>query len=220
MNTNFGVIFDMDGVVVHSNPAHKKNIQSFFKKYDLEVTEEQLREQIYGRQSREWIPDIFGASEEETEQLIQEKGRKFREQFDPRAAAIPGVLNFLDELKDRGIPTVLATSATKENVEFNLSELSIESQFEAVLNADDVDQGKPDPEVYLKASEAIGYKPQKCIVIEDSISGVEAGKQAGSKVIGVTSTHAPEEMEDCDLIIGDFRGLSVQDLYRLVNRQN
>ena len=216
MSKDFGVIFDMDGVIVDSNPAHKKNLLDFCNHYNHEVTEKQIRERIYGRMSREWIPEIFGdISEEEVHELVQEKGEMYREKFKPRESTIPGVLDFMKELHTEGLNIVLATSAHKENVEFILSELAIESYFDAVLHADHVEQGKPEPEIYLKAARAISYDPGNCIIFEDSIAGVEAGKRAGGKVIGVTSTHSPEEMGECDLVIDDFTDLSIRTLERV-----
>lgn len=213
MKNDFGVIFDMDGVLVNSNPAHKEVIKQFCKKYQKEVTENFLRERVYGRTNKEWIPEVFGdISEEYSEKLAYEKEKMFRDMFDPNKYVIPGLIEFLGKLRQSGIKCVLATSAPKENADFILSELGIENYFIAVLDSSDVNKGKPEPEVYLKAANKAGYPPEKCIIFEDSLAGVEAGLRAGAVVIGVTSTHDAEELKNCAIIIDSFSEISVDDL--------
>lgn len=220
MNTDFGVIFDMDGVLTDSNPAHKETIELFCKKHNRQVSEDFLLEHVFGRTNQEWIPDVFGdLSSEEVNRLADEKEAMFRDMFDPLSAVIPGLFDFLEQLDKHSIKSVVATSAPKENADFILSALSIENHFDAVLDSSHVDKGKPEPQIYLKAADAIGYPPGKCIVFEDSISGVEAGIRAGAKVIGITSTHTAGEMEKCDKVADDFTELDYEILEGLVNHR-
>ena len=88
--------------------------------------------------------------------------------------------------------------------------------FDTILNDTFVTHSKPHPEIYLKCAQALGLPNAQCIVIEDSLSGVEAGKAAGSKVIGITTTHTHEELAHCDLIIDNFNGLTIERLQQLV----
>ncbi|MEX0648028.1 MAG: HAD family phosphatase [Balneolaceae bacterium] len=220
MNTDFGVIFDMDGVLTDSNPVHKETIERFCKKYNKEVSEDFLLKHVFGRTNQEWIPDLFGnLSGEEVSRLADEKEAMFRDIFDPLPSVIPGLFDFLDQLDKHNIKSVVATSAPRENADFILSALSIENYFDTVLDSSHVDKGKPDPQVYLKAADAIGYPPEKCIVFEDSLSGVEAGIRAGAKVIGITSTHTAEEMENCDKVVDDFTELDFEILEGLINQR-
>ncbi|MEX0681477.1 MAG: HAD family phosphatase [Balneolales bacterium] len=217
MNTNFGVIFDMDGVLVHSNPAHKKAIKIFCDNHQLNVTDTFLENRVYGRTNKEWIPELFGdLPDEEIQRLADDKEALFRRNFDPVAECIPGLTGFLDVLKANGIKTMVATSAPGENADFILDALNIRSYFDSVLDSSHVDKGKPEPEVYLKAASALQLPPDRCFVIEDSIAGVEAGIRAGAKVIGVTSTHTAREFEKCVKVIDDFTDLSVDDLTEIM----
>jgi beta-phosphoglucomutase-like phosphatase (HAD superfamily) len=75
-----------------------------------------------------------------------------------------------------------------------------------------VSKGKPNPEIYLKSAAALNFKPENCIVFEDSLSGVAAGKAAGCKVVGITTTHTPEELHQTDFIINNFEGLDPETL--------
>lgn len=217
MNSIEAIIFDMDGVIVHSNPTHKKIIQEFCAKYNLEVTEEKLREKVYGRTNQDWIPAVFGdLSDEEIQNYADEKEAMFRAAFDPKEHMVPGIVKFLDLLRKNNTKCVVATSAPAENADYILSELSLTSYFETVLNSSHVTKSKPHPEPYLKAAESVAAKPEHCIVFEDSISGVESGLAAGSKVVGVTTTHTTEELSNCSLVIDDFKNLKLQELQKIL----
>lgn len=216
MSESLGVIFDMDGVLVHSNPAHKKAIQIFCRKHNQDVSQNFLENRLYGRTNKEWIPELFGnISPERLQQLADEKEQMFRDMFAPEDHIVDGIHAFLENLHTHNIPMAVATSAPGKNADYILSRLSIENYFEVVLDSSHVTKGKPDPEVYLKASKALGKKPQNCIVFEDSVSGVEAARKAGARVAGVTTTHTAEELSPCTLIISDFKGLELSKLKAL-----
>jgi HAD superfamily hydrolase (TIGR01509 family) len=216
MSDRIGVIFDMDGVIVHSNPAHKEAIQIFCDKYDLDVSDTLLENKVYGRTNKEWIPEVFGdISAEKLKELGDDKEQLFRDIFEPEEHIVSGIHNFLNRLKENDIPIAVATSAPGENADYILSSLSIKSYFDAILDSSDVTIGKPDPEVYLKAAAALDKEPTNTIVFEDSIAGVEAARQAGARVVGVTTTHTGEELAPCSLTIEDFAQLTLPKLFEL-----
>ncbi|MFD2530920.1 HAD family hydrolase [Gracilimonas halophila] len=217
MNNIEAVIFDMDGVIVHSNPTHKEAIQEFCVKYDLEVTEEEFRQKVYGRTNQDWLPAVFGdLPDEEIQSYADEKEAIFRAAFDPREHKVSGIIEFLDLLRKNDIKCVVATSAPAENAEYILSELSLNSYFLSVLNSSHVTKSKPHPEPYLKAAKSVAANPENCIVFEDSISGVESGLAAGSKVVGVATTHTHEELSNCSLVIDDFKSLELRELQKIL----
>jgi len=211
-----GILFDMDGVIADTNPFHKITIQQFCAQHGIEATDSFLEEKVYGRVNKEWIPELFGAiTTAESEKLADEKEALFREIYAPHLKAVDGLQDFLRLLQDHQISAAIATSAPLENAEFILQGLHISHFFGAVLHSAHVEQGKPHPEIYLKAAAALDKKPADCIVIEDSISGVLAGKAANCKVIGVTTTHTREELGAIDMGIDDFIGLTLSDLKNL-----
>ena len=211
-----GILFDMDGVIADTNPFHKITIQQFCAQHGIEATDSFLEEKVYGRVNKEWIPELFGAiTTAESEKLADEKEALFRKIYASHLKAVDGLLDFLTLLAQNNISTAIATSAPWENAEFILSGLNISHFFDAVLHSAHVEQGKPHPEIYLKAAAALGKKPTDCIVIEDSISGVLAGKAATCKVIGVTTTHTRAELGAIDMGIDDFVGLGLSDLKNL-----
>ena len=103
------------------------------------------------------------------------------------------------------IPRAIATSAPKANVDFTLAGTGLSPFFETILDDSFVTRGKPDPEIYLKTVAALKMEAADCVVFEDSLSGVKAGKAAGCKVVGIMSTHTAEELSEADFSINDFR---------------
>lgn len=212
-----GIIFDMDGVIVHSNPAHKEAIQIFCNNHNKNVSPSFLKNRLYGRTNKEWIPELFGEiTAEELKTLADEKEQLFRDLFQPEENIVEGIHPFLEMMKKKNIPMAVATSAPGENADYILSRLSIEEYFDAVLDSSHVTTGKPDPEVYIKASQALGKDTASCIVFEDSVSGVEAGRRSGARVIGVTTTHTEEELAPCSLTINSFHGLTSDQLLGII----
>lgn len=217
MEIDFAVIFDMDGVIVDSNPVHQQAIQEFCRKYDKRVTEAFLHNRVYGRTNKEWIPELFGQmSPEQTEALGEEKERIFRQMFDPARHVVTGITEFVHHLHENRIQMAVATSAPRANADYILSELHIQKLFTTVLDSSHVERGKPEPDVYIKASSFLGFSPQQCLVIEDSMAGVEAGLAAGCRVTGVSTTHTAEELQNCHLVINDFRKLAITEISELM----
>lgn len=216
-----GVIFDMDGVIVHSNPTHKKAIQIFCKNHNQDVSQSFLENRLYGRTNKEWIPELFGSiSDDRLKELADEKEQMFRDMFTPEDNIVEGLQDFLDTLKENNIPMAVATSAPGENADFILSHLSIQDYFDVVLDSSHVTTGKPDPEVYLKAAKALEKEPSNCIVFEDSVSGVAAGRKAGASVVGVTTTHIEGDLYPCSLVVNNFTEISLPKLLELTVYKN
>ena len=211
------VIFDMDGVIVDSNPVHKRILHEFCKKYGKKLSDNYIRENLFGRTNQEWIPNVFGPlTDEQIEILADEKETLFRKQFNPKKYVVPGFIDFLNLIKQEEIQTVVATSAPPENVDYILDELSIKNLFEAVLDSSHFTKSKPHPEPYLKAAKTVGSSIHNCIVFEDSISGVKSGLSAGAKVVGITTTHTRDELNLCQLVIDDFTKIITSDLEKLL----
>jgi HAD superfamily hydrolase (TIGR01509 family) len=214
----FGLLFDMDGVIVDSNPLHVECLVEFFEKYDKKLSDQEMQEHIFGRRNEEWLRYVFGEdlSKEKIEQYTEEKEQMFRD----RAGDMPevaGLTEFLEEMKRHRIPMVVATSAPKKNMDFILDKLKIRKYFKDFVWSEHVEEGKPHPQVYHLAAEKIGLKNEHCFVLEDSTSGVEAGYKSGSKVIAVTTTHKAEEFDNISLAIENFQELDFEKLKSLMD---
>ena len=216
---DFAIIFDMDGVIVDTNAFHKKAIHQFCRKYGFELTEEQLRTSVYGRTNKDWITNLFGTlSENELHAYAEEKEQLFREMYAPYIKPVKGLVAFLEKLVNASIPRAIATSAPRANVDFVLDKTMLGKYFDTILDERMVSLGKPNPEIYLKTALALGFPNDRCIVIEDSLSGVTAGVKSGSKVIGITTTHTREELTEASFVINDFDELGLSDLTAILQK--
>ncbi len=212
----FAVIFDMDGVIVDSNPAHTIALKQFCARHGFDLTEEALRQKIYGRANKDWIRNLFGdITEAQLKAYATEKETLFREIYAASIEAVPGMESFLKKLEAAQIDKAIGTSAPPENVEFTLRHTKLGDYFSTIRNESHIQRGKPDPEIYLLVAEALGYAPAQCVVFEDSLSGVESANRAGCKVIGVSTTHTVEELSNTSLVISDFTSLDLSQVAAL-----
>jgi beta-phosphoglucomutase family hydrolase len=184
------LIFDMDGVLVDSNPVHREAWVRFNRRYGLETTGAML-ERMYGRRNDHIVRDFFGAglAPEEVAARGAEKERLYREMIAGRIEEIlaPGLRNFLD--RHAGTPLAVASNAEPENVHFVIDQARLGAYFQVVLDGHQVRRPKPDPEIYLRAAELLGVAASGCVVFEDSHSGVQAARAAGMQVIGLRTTY-------------------------------
>ena len=207
----YAFIFDMDGVIVDSNPYHKIALKQFCEKHGHSLTDEQLLHRIYGRTNKEWIANLFGAlPPAQIAAYAEEKESLFRKLYEKDIQPVKGLIRFLEALESQGIPRAIGTSAPRANVDFTLSKTGTGQFFPVILDESHIEHGKPNPEIYLRVAKALNLPADQCIVIEDSLSGIAAGKGSGAKVVGITTTHSPAELSHTDLIINDFTGLEPQ----------
>ncbi len=214
----FAVIFDMDGVIVDSNPYHKIALKQFCEKHGYHLSDEELKNKVFGRTNKDWLMSLFNGkvTAQQIREFEEEKESLFREIIAPHIKPVEGLISFLEMLEARQIPRAVATSAPPANVRFTLEKTGTRKFFQVVVDGDMVANSKPHPEIYLKTIAAIHFPPERCIVIEDSLSGITAGRQAGCKVIGITTTHTREELQSVtDLVIDDFVKLNIEDLLKL-----
>jgi HAD superfamily hydrolase (TIGR01509 family) len=203
----------MDGVIVDNHQYHTRAWQTFCKKHNIPLTEEDYRDNINGRTAPAIMQYLFG--EDITDELILEytieKESLYRTLFAPHLALTPGLQTFLDKAKAANLPMAVATSAPTENVEFTLDGLNIRKYFSAILDQHAVTKGKPDPEVYTKACAALELPSENCVVFEDAISGIKAGLAAGCTVIGVATSHSKEELTASKKNIYDFNEITIEE---------
>lgn len=213
-NWAFAAIFDMDGVIVDSNPTHKIALRRFCKQHGFLLTDEELKTKVYGRANKNWLPEIFGDHLTPTQykKLADEKEALFRELYAPIIEPLPGLIPFLEMLRQNQIPMALASSAPPKNVQFTLERTGTNKYFSIVFDETSIQHGKPDPEIYLKTAAQLGMPTDRCVVFEDSLAGIEAARRAGCRVIGLATTHPRSELHGTDLVIDHFEGLDLQTL--------
>ena len=214
-----GVIFDWDGVVINSATLHKKSWEMLADELVLPLPTNHFK-LGFGKKNEVIIPKILQWSQTQAdiirwgkrkEEIYRELGKK---------AGIPilkGMREFLHSLKIEKIPCVIGTSTEKENLSLAFSQLNIGHYFEGSICSEDVSQGKPDPEVFIKAAKIIEQKPENCVVLEDSTHGIEAAKTGGMKAIGLLTTKTESELftSGADLVINDPTMLNISLLQSL-----
>jgi beta-phosphoglucomutase len=200
---DLALILDMDGVIIHSNPLHRKAWEQYSRRFGIE-TDEAMHQRMYGRRNDDIVRDFFGPqlTPEEVHEHGAAKERLYRELMGPvvKESLVPGVVEFL--ARHRNIPIAMATSAEPENVEFLLEAAGLRPYFRAIVDGHQVRDSKPHPEIYLKAAEMLRASPRDCVAFEDSFAGIQSAQSAGMMVVGVRTTH--DELPGVDLQIWDF----------------
>jgi beta-phosphoglucomutase len=204
-----GVIFDMDGVLVDSGAHHRDAWLALLT--DLEVTPpKEFWRLTIGRPAEEAVPLLLGRAvdKDEAEQLAERKRAHYARLRERGLLPVAGAPAFLDLLAQLEVPRAVATSAVRRDLEALLGELGLRDRFAVAVTADDVRWGKPNPEVYLRAAEGLGLAPVSCLVFEDSLVGIHAARNAGMRVIGVTSAHTGRELiaAGAERAIANFEG--------------
>lgn len=214
----YAVIFDMDGVICHTNPYHAKAFAIFFEKYKIAYTDKEFEDHMFGKHNSYIMTHFFKRQilGEELIALEDEKEALFREIYQSEVKTLPNYLSFLDDLKANGFKTAVATSAPRANLELILDVLQIADKMDSLLASENVASHKPHPEVYLKSAENIGVDPANCVVFEDSFSGVTAGLNAGMKVVGVLSSHPKEQLPPCVAYLTDYAEINAAQVKNLI----
>ena len=203
-----GVILDMDGVILDSEPIHLEATNRVLKKYGVELS---YRENLSLQGIAEipyWkiLVDKFGFSED-IKKLIEEKEKHMFEILSRKELAPnEGLMEFLLALRERGIPIGLASSSQLNQINFILRKLGLREFFSAITSGEEVSEGKPEPRIYLETARRLGVPPQRCVAIEDSRNGLISAKRAGMKVIAYRNDFGL----DVDMKINSF--LELKDL--------
>jgi beta-phosphoglucomutase len=214
------VILDMDGVIVDSHPAHLRAWQRFLETLGRKVSKSDLDYILDGRKRTEILHHFFG---ELSEPEILEYGNR-KDRFFQQAAMdvtpVPGVLEFLAELKRRRIALAVATSASATRTRSTLQRLQLSNHFDVVVTGDDIDKGKPDPAIYRLACQRLGVSPESALAFEDAVSGIRAAKGAGVRCIAVSGHEPPNKLCDAGAhhVIENFVGFSLTRLKGILGR--
>jgi HAD superfamily hydrolase (TIGR01509 family) len=193
----------MDGVIVDSNPLHRAAWEEYNRRHGLETTEA-MQQRMYGKRNDDIVRDFFGMNLTDEEVFAHGAAKEalYREMLRPglEAALVPGIRGFLE--RHMAIPKAVATNAEPANLNFVLDGAGLRSFFLAAIDGQQVENPKPNPEVFLRAAGALSVPADRCVVFEDSYTGVQAGLAAGMRVVGLATTHA--ELPGVSLMIPNF----------------
>jgi beta-phosphoglucomutase len=197
-----GVLFDMDGVLVDSEPFICKAAILMFSEIGLEVSPDDFKPFVGMGENRYigGVAEKYGLNIS----ISEVKARTYEIYKDiirGRLKPLPGAREFVNKCRERGFRLAIATSADLVKMEANLKETRLYADlFNATVNGLEVENKKPFPDIYLRASEKIGLEPDECLVIEDALSGIKAAKAAGCKCLAVTSSFSPDSLQEADWI--------------------
>ena len=193
--TKRAFIFDMDGTLVDNMRFHAAAWQTMLAENGIEMDAHDFLVKTAGKTNREIIPNLFtDTTEEQLLELGLRKETIYRELFLPERRAIEGAVEFLEKARALGVKMAVATAAPVANMEFVLDGLDLRKFFTAITTAADIENGKPNPEIFLKSAEKLGVVARNCLVFEDAINGFEAAQRAGMRSIGIATVNSIEEI--------------------------
>lgn len=211
------VIFDVDGVIVDTAAYHYQAFVEFGKEAGYTITEQQFRA-TFGCHNRDIFALLFGRSvpDDELAGLAARKEQVFRDILRRKVLGTPGVVDLVSGLKDQGFLLAIGSSTPLANIELVLGELGIRGLFSAIVSAEDVTRGKPDPQVFLLAAERLRVAPGRCVVIEDAVVGLQAALRAGMKAVAVTTNHSRAALREAHRVVDSLAELSPADFFALL----
>ena len=212
-----GVIFDMDGVLIDSHPIHKKVWSQFLASVNRPVSDDELDFVLDGRKREEILRHFLG---DLSEDRLKEYGRRKNELYAESSKdlrTIAGVEEFLASLEAAGLLMAVGTSASFQRARDTLTVLGILPRFSALVTGNDVANGKPDPEIFLRAAERLNLAARNLLVVEDAVSGVKAAKAAGMKCLGIAANGRGGDLmaAGADHVIPDYSEISLQAVQQL-----
>lgn len=213
MNNKIAALFDLDGVLIDSESIYTEFWTSMDKLYPTGI--ENFAYVIKGTT----LPDILNTyfPDPEVQAQLRVHLKKQEEQMVYRI--FPHVENFLSQLRRAGFPTAIVTSSNNAKMKVLFDELpGFRDYFDVVITDSDVTKSKPDPEGYLLAAERLGVPPERCVVFEDSRSGLEAARRSGAKVVAVATTLRPADIEGRgNIVINSFDEVTPMRLESLID---
>ena len=205
-------IFDLDGVIVNTVPLHFKAWKRMFSEYGKEFTFEDYKQKVDG------IPRMDGArailndlSDEELKKASDKKQVYFLEYLNNEEIPVYNTtVDLIKAIKGENLKRGVISSS--KNCLSILKRVGLVDLFDVIITGNDVTKGKPDPQVFFMAAEKMSAEPNLCVVFEDAVLGVEAGKRAGMKCVGIDRYGEPERLKKADLVVADLGEVTVETI--------
>ena len=203
------VVFDMDGVLLDSEPIWRAVERDVFGDLGIHVTDDDLRETMGVR-----IADVVARwhrrhpwAEPSVDEVADTVVERVARTVEENGALHPGVREAIERFEGAGVRLALASSSPMRLIRAVLRMGRLEDRFEVTVTAEDDERGKPHPDVYLRAAEALGVAPERCLAIEDSINGVRSAKAAGMLCVAVPAPDNDASFDEADLVLGSLEEL-------------
>lgn len=211
------LIFDMDGTIVDNMGVHTAVWLEILAEFGVTMTRLEFQSASAGMTNPELLRLLVDPTmtDETVATIAQRKEARYREEYASLMEPLAGLLPLLHQARQAGLALAVATAANQGNIDFVMNGLQMWDYFDAIVGADDVARGKPYPDLFLLAAERLDVPPAHCLVFEDALTGIEAGRRAGMPVVGVATTHSKAELAEQPGVrqtISDFTQLQLGDL--------
>lgn len=214
-NTIQAVIWDLDGVIINSAKEHRKSWHRLAQEKGLPFTDEQFYA-TFGMRNNAIIPLLWGEMPpERIQELANIKEEYFREFVRNAAQPLPGAIELLSALHDAGYRQALASSTPVKNIELIDEILSLNRYLSALISGESVPNGKPAPDIFLKAAAVLGVEPARCLVIEDAVAGVQAAHAGGMRCIAVAGERDLPGLREAELVVKDLTEVNLERIRAL-----
>jgi beta-phosphoglucomutase len=212
-----GIIFDFDGVIVDSHPAHLQAWKGFLRSIGRDVSDADLAFVLEGAKREEILRRFLGDLAPEQIKLHGAEKERLFQALAGELKLVNGVAEFLAQVEASGLPMAVATSGSRGRVEQTLESFNLRSHFRAVVTGDDVARGKPDPALFLLAARSLRVEAESVLVCEDTVAGVVAARNAGMKCLAIAANGRGPRLKQAgaDLVMNDFTNAHLGDVRRL-----
>ena len=207
------VIFDMDGVIIDSEPIHFEVDMQTMREFGVNISKDELNKYV-GTTNEYMLNDLINKykMQKSIKEILEYKMElTIRRIKETKINAISGIPELLISLKHNNIKTAIGSSSPKELIITVIEKFQLGKYFDCIVSGDEVKEGKPKPDIYLEVSKRIGVNPEECIVIEDSRNGVLAAKNAGMKCFGFRNVNSGnQDLSKADIIVDSIRNIDIE----------
>ncbi|HEX3092817.1 MAG TPA: HAD family phosphatase [Candidatus Angelobacter sp.] len=216
-----GIIFDFDGVIVDSHAVHIQAWKALFMAMGKALSDEELSFVVEGAKREEILRRFLGALTPEQAELYGAEKERLYQARASELKLVCGVADFLQQLDAAGVPIAVASSGGRSRVEGTLKTFGLLSSFRAIVTAEDVAKGKPDPALFHQAASRLRVAARQILVCEDAVAGVAAAKSAGMKCMAIADNGRRKLLHEAgaDLVIEDFTQTGLDDIRRLFDEK-
>ncbi|MDQ3021441.1 MAG: HAD family phosphatase [Bacteroidota bacterium] len=215
------IIFDMDGVLIDSEPSYLEMNKKLFAEFGIEMDDENYKALVGLPSMPMWtmLKKKYDLKNEVSDFMDLEK-RRMHEILDSEKISKPveGIISILKSLKEKNYKLSVASSSAKANINFVLKKLNLNEYFDFIISGEEVVNGKPAPDIFLRVAEKFNMEPKNCFVIEDSANGIRAANLAGMQSIGFSNNESnKQDLSDADLTIKTFDQKNINRIIKFIN---
>ncbi len=208
------VIFDMDGVIVDSEPIMDIVLIQFFNEMNIEFDKNIAKDFRGGSSEAFWaeLKNIYSLSDS-VDYYVTERLKRTIEYYRKHGIKlIENVINLIEEFTNQNLKIAIATSAAHERMQVTVDLLNLENYFDVIITSKFINNAKPDPEIFLYACNSLKLSPENCVVIEDSKNGIIAAKKAGMFCVGFDQ-YGDQDLSKADIVVRDFKENSRKNIF-------